>query len=305
MIIGKQFDKSLTSVDEPIPDISVDPNAVIRTAEVISGLKSIASRYTSDLKKQARAYAEEKVASALDGDTDFYSQAKDSLDEIYGAKREKATSDYAERSKELSQQKGEIGNRRASAIWRVSDRYDVKEGKLAEKLSKNGLNHSTIADLAKADLKEKRAREIARVGEIYDKRVEALDNKIDRLTSSYELALKNYEIAYAVQLERDIAKLQSKRDKMEEEYKKEHADDKDKAIAEYLENDRKENAEFEDCEGDYTGAKKENYTERYNYLVEQLSGKTAKSVANFIKNNEATLKEYLGLYYDDFVKEVT
>ena len=135
MIIGKQFDKSLTSVDEPIPDISVDPNAVIRTAEVISGLKSIASRYTSDLKKQARAYAEEKVASALDGDTDFYSQAKDSLDEIYGAKREKATSDYAERSKELSQQKGEIGNRRASAIWRVSDRYDVKEGKLTPVLS--------------------------------------------------------------------------------------------------------------------------------------------------------------------------
>ena len=139
----------------------------------------------------------------------------------------------------------------------------------------------------------------------YDKKVQAVDAKIDRLKSSYETALENYEISYALQLEKEIARLQKKRDKMEDEYAKEHRSERDAAYDEYLEKDRVENKAYEDRTGDYTGAKRENYKERYNYLVDQLKDKNAKSVAKFISQYENTLRDYLGLYYEDFVKEVT
>ena len=303
MIIGKTRDKIMTA--DPVVDISVDPSAIIRTADVLSGLKSIADKYTSSVNKKANAYADEVVKGSFDSDEELLRQAKESLDATYGVKKSEAQDNYAVKSGELSEKKSGLSVDRARALSRVEESYGAKADKLAEDIARKGLSHSTIADLAKNELSDKRSEELARVNYAYDGKVKAVEGKIERLTSAYETALKNYEITYAVQLEKDIAKLKSKRDRLADEYAKEHKDERSKLYGEYLARDKAQNEEYEAREGDYVGEKRENYLERYNYLVDQLAGKTAKSVANFIKSNESALKEYLGLYYDDFVKEVT
>ena len=303
MIIGKTRDKIMTA--DPVVDISVDPSAIIRTADVLSGLKSIADKYTSSVNKKANAYADEAVKGSFDSDEELLRQAKETLDATYGAKKSKAESNYAFKSDELQEKKSGLSADRAYALDRVGDRYGEKAEKLTEDIAKRGLSHSTIADLAKRDLDERRSDELAHVNYVYDAKLKAVDSKIEHLTSAYETALKNYEIAYALALEKKIASLESKRDRLSEEYAKEHKDERSKLYGEYLAREKAQNEEYEAREGDYVGEKRENYLERYNYLVDQLTGKTAKSVANFIKSNESALKEYLGLYYDDFVKEVT
>ena len=286
-------------------DVTADPNSVIRSDELITHLKDIANEYTASVKKKANAYADEKVAGNFDSDEELLRQAKESLDEIYGKKKEEKTSSYESSRNSLTESENKVGYDRAVALSRVDDRYDAKEERLAENLSKRGITHSSIARLAMEDLGEARKEDAARVNYTYDRRLDDVKKKIDRLTSSYEEALKNYEVSYALQLEKDIARLKAKRDRLEDEYAKEHSSERQKAYDEYLVQDKKTNADFEAKQGDYTGEKRENYLLRYNYLVGELKGKTAKSIASFLKNHEYTLKEYLGLYYDDFVKEVS
>ena len=307
MIIGKTRDKIINIT--PIKDtnnLQYAPDSVIRSTEVISNLKSIAERYDDELKKKAKAYAEESVPqSEFDSDEEILSKAKESLDEIYGEKRTTATEKMQRNLAELTSEKSGYETERSRSLRKVGDSYERKEGKLAEKLSKEGITHSSIAGLAKDALGKERSQEQDRVNALYDSRIANVDSKLERLSRSHEDALRNYEITYAVQLEKEIASLKAKRDRLESEYAKEHSDDRDKAYDHYLINDRKENAEYEAREGDYTGAKKENYSERYDYLVGELKGKSKKSIQNFISSNEYTLREYLGLYYDKFVKEVS
>ena len=305
MIIGNMRQYSLNEPVLPVVDTSHDLSTVIHTKEVLSGLKSIADRYNRELDERANAYADEQVKGRFDSDDELLKQAKESLEEIYGAKKGKKTTDYVQNSGELEEKKDTLSVDRALALDRVGSRYDGKQSALAEDLSKKGLSHSSIADLAKQDLAEKRGEELAQVNYSYDKKVDAVNAKIDRLRSSYETALENYEIAYAVQLEKEIARLQKKRDNLQDEYAKEHKSERSVAYDEYLSKDREENLAYEDRTGDYTGAKRENYKERYNYLVDQLKDKNTKSVAKFISRYENTLRDYLGLYYEDFVKEVT
>ena len=306
MIIGNRKSEIDNPKDTQPIEIEVDPNSVIRSTELISGLKSIADRYSTELRKQANAYADLQVGdSSADSDEALLQRAKETLDEIYGAKRDKKTNAFSDSSDALNEQKRTLGVDRALALEKVGDRYRVKEDTLSENMSKRGLTHSSVDPLAREALGEERNKELARVNYTYDKRIDTVDRKIERLTSSYEDALKNYEISYAIGLEKEIARLKSKRDRLADEYAKEHADDRQKAYDEYMTKERKANADFEEMQGDYTGLKKDNYTERYNYLVGELKGKSAKSVQNFINNYEYVLKEYLGLYYDAFVKEVT
>lgn len=292
------------TLNEPL--INTDPASVIIYEDVLKGLKSIANEYDKDLRARARAYAESEVAGErFDTDDELYREAKSNLDATYGDKRAKTTDKYQSKTADLTASLSEIENDRTRALVRASERYDDKADRLAEKAQKNGLTHSSVAPLAEADLADRRDKELENVNYIYDKKIKAVDGKISRLNASYAEALKNYELTYAVQLEKELSRLQSKRDRLEREYMREHADDKQQAYDAYMAEERKANRTYEESEGDYAGAKKENYQKRYDYLAKQLEGKNQKSIKHFIKMNDAALREYLGLYYDRFVEEVT
>ena len=294
--------------EKPLPDpiVNTDPASIIIYDDVLKGLKNIANEYDKDLRARARAYAESEVTGeTFDTDEELYLEAKNSLDALYGEKKAKSTRSYQSKTADLTASLSELENDRTRALVRTSEKYDDRADRLAEKVQKNGLTHSTVAPLAEAELADRRDRELEDLNYAYDKKIQAVDGKISRLNASYAEALKNYELTYAVQLEKELSRLQSKRDRLEKEYLKEHADDKQRAYDAYLTQEKRANRKYEESEGDYTGAKKDNYLKRYDYLAEQLEGKTKKSVKHFIKMNDAALREYLGLYYDRFVEEVT
>ena len=288
------------------PLVASDPDSIIFHDKLMEDLKSIADEYDKDLRQRATSYAEKQVAGGLfAGDEELLSQAKESLDSLYGDKKATAKEKYQSKTADLESSLSELKTDRARALFRESEKFDQEAGRLAEKVQKQGVSHSSVALLAGADLNERRDQALEDVNHAYDKKIEAVDGKLARLNASYAEALKNYELSYAVQLEKEIGRLQSKRDRLEKEYVKEHAGEKERAYDAYLAKERKENRSYEESEGDYTGAKRENFQKRYDYLVGALEGKTKSSVKIFIKQNETRLKEYLGLYYDRFVEEVT
>ena len=72
-----------------------------------------------------------------------------------------------------------------------------------------------------------------------------------------------------------------------------------------MEDEKQRDLEYEEREGDYTGLKKENYLARYDYLLSALKDKKPDRIRRFLKETEDDLREYLGLYYERFVKEVS
>ena len=282
-----------------------DPSTVIVNDKVIGGLKEIANQYEKGLEERAQKYAEDQVSGTFDSDEELLAEAKASLDAVYGEKRQKAQSNLQLKTDELSEERRSLANDRTRALSGVAEEYEGKSDRLAEDIAKQGLSHSSISSLAAEELKREEAGKAADVNYRYDKRIAAIDSKIERLTASYEQALKNYELSYAVQLEKDLNRLKSKRNRMENEYQKEHAAEKRQAYNAYLEDEKQRALEYEEREGDYTGLKKENYLARYDYLLSALKDKKPDRIRRFLKETEDDLREYLGLYYERFVKEVS
>ena len=305
MIIGNTKKKEIIETKIPAITVTADANKVIRSTDVIEHLKGIAKKYTDDLDERAKAYASVKVGGNFDSDEDILSAARESVDATFAAKKGKATSQMTASRDTLTGKKDALTSDREYARRHIDDRYDRRQGRLSEKLSKGGLGTSSIADLAHEDLEEERSRAIEENNARYDRKVAETDAKIARLTASYESAMKNYEITYAIELEKEIARQKKKRDQLITTYESEHAGDRSAAYDEYIREDERRNAEYESAQGDYTGAKKENYLERYDYLLGEIKGKDPTSVKRFLERNESTLKTFLGLYYDRFVKEVS
>ena len=305
MIIGSSKNIDLIPSKSEKVKLTYDPTTVIPRDELFDNLKGIAQKYDREVRSRAKQYAEDAVTPEKVSDEELLAEAKQSLDNLYGQKRATAAENYQSKTDLLNEDKTGLEGDRARALGRVEETYDQKADKLAESIAKQGISHSSIAALAGEELQNERAKEKEDVNYLYDKRLNAVNGKIERLTDSYNVALQNYEIAYALELEKELAKLKTKRDRMESEYIKEHADDKEKAYYAYLEEEKQNNRAYEESEGDYTGAKKENFEERYDYLLDALNGKNKKSVQKFVKENEDALRSYLGLYYDRFVKEVS
>ncbi len=305
MIIGKTRDKILLPELPSSVDMTADPSKVILQNEILSNLDSIAKKYEKGLKQRARAYAEDAVKGVFESDEELMKRAEDSLGALYDEKRQKATDRFEKNDEELREKQAELASGRAEKMDRIAQEYDAKESRLAENLSRRGITHSSIADLSSEGLRAEMAEEEQAASALYDKKLGAVEEKIKLVKATYENALKNYEISYALELEKQLNTLIKKRDRMQSDYVKQHADDREKAYYDYINDDKQRNRVYEESEGDYFGAKKENYQERYDYLMDALAGKNKNSVKNFINQNEADLRAYLGLYYDRFVKEVS
>ena len=305
MTIGKTGEKSLLPESVPSVGLTTDQSRIILRDKIITNLKSIAKKYDDEVNAQANAYAEKVTKGSFDSDEDLYQAAKESLDETYGQKKQKATERMQTSSDELSDKRLSLESDRTRALSRLAKQYDQKQDRLVEKLTKRGLASSSIATLAREEAATERAQAEAETDALYNKRIQTVDRKIEALTASYNAALKNFEVSYAMDLQDKIDRLKGKRDKLQSDYEKTRASDKKQAYNAYIEQQEQTNREYEQKEGDYSGAKKQNYEERYTYLLEELQGKNKKSVQKFILENDALLRSYLGLYYDRFVKEVT
>ena len=167
------------------------------------------------------------------------------------------------------------------------------------------MSHSSVADLSRREALSSYHAASRELNDQYDRKVQIIDRKMDRLNAEYKEALRSYEISYAIELEKKLADLTAKRDRLVDSYERTHDSKVKKAYNSYIKEEERAQNEYELSHGDYFGEKKENYLERYDYLVGELKGKKKSAVTSFLNENASELKSYLGVYYDAFVKEVS
>ena len=277
----------------------------IIATEVLDGLYGIAEDYNDAVRAKAKAYAENKYHADVDDDDELYRKAKEHVDEVYAGKEDTLAAKRDATTNDLSAQKDEVGADRAAALRDLAKNYTKAESGLLEDLSRKGMMHSSVGDLSRESLLADHKEAIKRTENAYDRKVAVLDRKIEQANTAYETALNNYEISYAIKLENKLNRLKTERDRAEQAYEKEHSEQKQKAYDYYLVRNESENKEYEKAHADYKGDKKENYQARYDYLLNALSRYDKQSVGLFLDENADVLKQYLGLYYDRFIREVS
>ena len=284
-------------------------NVVVRnkvnSVEVMDGLYGIAEEYDAAVKARAKAYADAEYRYDGASDESLYDEAKSYVDGVYAGKADSLTSSRDEKTRELTAKKESVGADRAAALRDLGKKYARAESSLLETLSRNGMMHSSVSELSREGLRSERAADLRETNATYDRKVEALDRKIEQTDASYRSALKNYEINYAIRLENRLNRLKSERDRAASDYDKEHAEDRAKAYDRYLFAEETANKQYEREHADYKGDKRQNYQARYDYLVGALTGYGKDAVSLFLSDNEEALRQYLGLYYDRFVREVS
>ncbi|HCU56592.1 MAG TPA: hypothetical protein DIC18_04615 [Clostridiales bacterium] len=281
-----------------------DKGNILHEDRILSDLKDISDKYAADLNKRANDYADKVVSGEFVSDEELLGQAKQSLDSIYGEKTKKLRSSTEEKTEALDLQKNEAAGDYANRQSALRERYEKAWDNNLESLSKKGMSHSSTAALTKDLLQSDYAADAAENERKYTEKVDGLERKIQKYNAAYEDALRNYEITYAIELEDKVAKLKKQRDQMVESYNKSHQSERQAAFDQYKDEELSRNKKYEEETGDYSGGKKQNYQERYEYLLSALDGKNKGRIDRFLEKYKNELKEYLGLYYDSFLEEV-
>ena len=274
-------------------------------AEVLSGLDKIAQKYHDSVQAKAKAYAAERYKGDFKGNDELYDEAKAHVDGIYEGKEESLRETRDAKVGELSVKKQQQGADRAAALKNLGKNYLAAEGWTEEALARRGLSHSSIAALSRENLRQDYDEAVEKTQVAYDRKVDVLDKKIEQADAAYQAAMKNYEISYALKLEDKLNRLKTERDRAVKAYDAEHEKDRQAAYDWYVMHDAAQNQAYERQHADYTGEKKENYQERYDYLMDALKDRDKGSVSRFLSDHAEELKNYLGLYYERFIGEVS
>ena len=281
------------------------PVTTVRADEIFENLGKISQKYNDSMTAKANEYADGRIKGNFESDEELLAQAKESLDDLYGSKKEKLATKTAAQKDELGEKMIGYESDRDRAKEKVDARYKTAWGNQKEDLARKGISHSSIAELSGEKMREDYRKDVRAVDLSYDKKAKAIEEKIDKLTRAYDDAMKNYEISYAIELENRLGKLKSQRDKLEDQYYKEKQTEREKAYTEYIVKESSADREYESKYGDYREEKKANMRERYDYLKEALKDKSSDEISKFLADHGAEVKHYLGLYYDQFVREVS
>ncbi len=296
ILIGKEPDPSILSLQDGYED---------KELKLMRELAALEKEYLAAVKKEALA--------ELDAQKSDYVKATDEeLDELAAGIVNTKYDNIAAKEE----------NKFASALDKVE--YDIlnagldkserekkaaleqynKEIALGEEIARKHLAASSIAELSQKELAQTAAYEKERIVESYRLKRENLENKAASLEKEYELALDNYEIARAAELEKKAAELRVKAEK--EALAADNANRQiERKKEEYLSNFRNILAEAEtlDAAQGYGGLKKDNYEKRYALAKEFYSG-LDKETAEELINKNTTLSDLLGVYYTKLLQEI-
>ena len=285
--------------------VETDPLPPIYSASILRGLEEIKKSYDDDLSVKAKEYAESAVAAPeLDSDEEILEKAKDALEGKYADKKAKTEAQKEKELSELIEKKKKTIDDYSDSVRSVERMHADKERRAIEALSRNGLTRSSVFDLRKKQLEEDHVYDRARLDAKTEGTIASLDKRIEQVESEYQNALSSFEIDYAIALEDKIAKLTEKRDSLLSSYEKSKETKLDKAETKFLKNLEKENAAYEAEFKDYKDDKKKNYEERLKYAVEETNKLSANDKKRLLAKHSEELKEYLGLYYDRYMKQI-
>lgn len=302
----RTIDRVITTNEfKPTPIVSDPAKNSSAFRNILGGLKNIKDRYDEKVGVKAQEYANSSIQKqSFDTDDELLEKAKESIGNTYEDKKKSA-----ENKKDRTI--GELVSEREASLddygekLRALDRtYQNKEQNNLERLSRNGMTNSSVKALTQERIASDYITDRALLNKKEEALVKSLNDKIELAERSYRDALSSYEINYAIELENRLNKLKTQRDKLQSKYEAATEKETEKRIAEYMAQNEKENAEFEEEFGDYSGDKRANYKERLAYAVSEVKKLGREEGARFARVNENALKEYLGLYYGDFIRAI-
>ena len=272
---------------------------------VASGLEKIKEEYDNLLIQRANEYAAGTLEKpSFETDEELMEKAKASLDETYAEKKNKEESKADKEIGSLVEQTKKTIDDYNDRVRSVDRKHADKERRAMEALSKNGMTHSTVFDLRKQELKNDHAYDLARLNASNEEQIASLNRRIQEIEEAKRVALQTFEIDYAVKLEDKIAKLIAQRDKMMASSDKKYNKELSEKAKEYIASVEEEDAAYEAEHNDYRGDKKANYEARLAYAVETMKKLPEKDRTRVLNEQGDALEEYLGLYFDKFVKQI-
>ncbi len=297
------FPKSSRIADEsPVIDAELPSNPSV---PILNGLESIKNKYEEAVKIRAKEYAESQVvAPDLETDDELIEKAKESIEGKFADQRAKTEQKAQEELEELIERKKEKISDYSDKLRTLERESASKERKMTEAFSKNDMTHSSTFELRKQQLKDDYVYDRAKLDADRERQIAYLDKKIENVEAAYQAAISSFEISYAIALEDKKTSLIEKRDRLLnafESTKDEKLDKQEKAFYKIYE---KENAEYEEAFNDYKDDKKENYEERLRFAVEKTNALTKSQKERLLKENKDALRNYLGLYYRRYLKEI-
>lgn len=242
-------------------------------------------------------------------------QAEEELSSDYADNVTKIKNNGADTEKKLTEEleNTKIGSEEAAK--NIENYYDKQKDAVGKNAIDRGLARSSIPLAAKEELESRKKSELDSTGAQYDLEISRLNTEISLNEERMAEALNNYEIKYAVQLRDRIGKLTEAVEKQRQKaiaYNNKNAE-KEAAYElkrdEYLRKKLEEQAEAEkqqeeyEAKYGYSGEKKENYLKRYTAVKGYLSKLSPKEALSELQN-EPSLREYLGYYYNILKNEL-
>ena len=298
--------EGIGNIDRPY-DKEVMPNVSAGKGygNILKGLQKIKDKYDASVAEKAREYGRSGITEkTFENDDEILSRATAETESKYSPKRVKKAALLNDTAEDVGREKASLGSQYEERLYKIRAQGNKNLMSHAEKMSRSGLSNSSIAGLKKEAIENDVDHTIMIEDQKYAGRINALNDKIRRARSSYEDAMRDYEISYAIELEKKVDKYTKERDRLIASYESSVDKESAKKEKEYLKEYEELNAAFEAENGDYAGDKKDNYRERYDYVLGEMANMTNKQKQNFVSIYGESLEGYLGLYYQNLLSSI-
>ncbi len=306
---------------------SVD-EALEREKDVVKQLEELDKQYKDSLPEEEapdldRLFPKdsgyEEMEYSAPTDEELEREAKDSVESKKAIDREKLENKYSVAADEVEADKKAA----KSALEEDLDALDTKyarEGESAKNSAlERGVSRGSILSSALSELAESKKQAAGSLKSGYEGRLAELDDQLASLQKQLDGAIEELDMKYAVQLNEEIAKLKSERDKEVQKYEKynseirqkqaQYASEREQDIEEYLADleVKKQQEKLAELEREnrygYEGEKQKNYAERYEIAYDFYMSLDP-DIALAALEASPNMKYYLGAYYDKLQKQL-
>lgn len=295
-------------------------DAVGKESKLVDALKQLEADYMASVKKEdtdveslfPESLNLETINYTTKTDQEIAKQAETELQEDYFKSLNDIDAEAFEKAAELQEKSNATAEEKTASLKEIEDLYASLKSSAEKDALKRGLARSSIITERLNNYDISKAQSAAEIKTSYDKSIAEINDEIDSLNTEKEKSLEELDLSYASDLTERIEKLNAERDKLtaaavtannkiakqEAEYKAERAENIADYEAEKAKTEAKaaeELAEYE-SENGYSGAKQENFSQRYNLALDFYMSLDA-DVAPKALEASSNMKYYLGNYY--------
>lgn len=297
-------------------------DALHKESEVVEKLKELEKQYNDSLPKEEEVDVEtlfpkespyKEIEYTARTDDDIEAEAKKSVDYDKSKAVNNLDEKYRAAIEALDENKSKAKESLQESYANLENLYNELREKANDDALKRGIARSSIAGGKLDALKAAHISGASDAEKVYATTIASINSDISKLERDKDNALGELDLKYAAELDERITALKDERDKTVAQYEKYNNDIREKnnkyeserqtKINDYLEDVEKqkkakaeEQAKYESEYG-YSGAKLDNYSERYKLAYEFYSSLSPDIAVDALKASP-NMKYYLGNNYN-------